>query len=268
MPDGAQRFISLLEVVRELRQRCPWDREQTLANVGRFLVEEAYEAADAIAHGNAQAIADELGDVIAQFLFASTIAAEEKRTTLEGILDHAREKLVRRHPHVYGDVKADTVEQVLANWQKLKRQEKGGLADKSALAGVGRGLPGLMRAEKLGEAARRAGMDWRDVGAVLAKVREELDEAEAALKRGDEAELADEIGDMMLALGNVPRFLGLSAEETIRRACEKFVGRFEQVEKLAKERRLDLSKLTDGEIDALWNEAKAAGDAPGSRAAK
>jgi tetrapyrrole methylase family protein / MazG family protein len=268
MAGETRKFEELLAVVRELRQRCPWDREQTLAGSAKYLIEEAYEAADAIAHGDAGAIVDELGDLLVQVLFVATIAGEEKPSiSLEGLLDGARRKLVRRHPHVYGEARAETVEQVLESWERIKHEEKRANGEQSGLAGVGRALPALMRAEKLGERARRAGMDWRDVRGVLHKVREELDEAEAALKAGDEAAAAEEIGDMMLALGNAPRFLGRSAEETMRRACEKFIARFERVQALASERGLDLKALSDQELDALWNEAKkrATGSPPSTR---
>ncbi len=259
----AKEFLDLVNVVCELRQRCPWDREQTLASTAKHLIEEAYEAADAIGRADAPAIADELGDLLVQVLFIATIAAEQELLSLESLLEGARRKLVRRHPHVYGDAKAETVDQVLEHWERIKRDEAGRSRSESALAGVGAALPALMRAEKLGERARRAGMDWRDLGHVLTKVREELGEAEAALGRGDERAAGEEIGDMLLALGNAPRFLGLSAEETLRRACEKFIARFEQVERLAEQRRLDLRKLTDPEIDSLWNEAKNRRPAPG-----
>jgi MazG family protein len=255
MGDESKRFMELVAVVRELRQRCPWDREQTLAGSGKHLIEEAYEAADAIGGGDAAAIADELGDLFAQALFAATLAAELNLFDLDRMLEGARQKLIRRHPHIYGDVKADTVEQVLENWERIKRDEKGQPAEE-ATGRVGRALPALMRAEKLGESARRAGMDWRDIRGVLAKVHEELGEAEAALARGDRAAAAEEIGDMLLALGNAPRFLDRSAEETLRRACEKFSARFDAVRRFAGERGLDLRALSDPEIDALWNEAK------------
>jgi MazG family protein len=252
----AQPFLELLAVVRALRERCPWDREQTLASVGKYLIEEAYEAADAIGRGDPDAIADELGDLMVQVLFTATIAGERELTTVDRVLEGARAKLIRRHPHVYGDAQAATAEQVIQNWERIKREENPRAAEEPTLARVGRALPALMRAEKLGERARRAGMDWRDVGGVLAKVREELDEAEAALARGDTDAAASELGDMLLALGNAPRFLNRSAEETLRRACDKFIARFEQVETLAAARGLDLRTLTDNAIDELWREAK------------
>jgi MazG family protein len=263
MNDEAERdlFARLLATIRDLRQRCPWDREQKLADTSRHLIEEAYETADAIAAGDPDEIAEELGDLVVQALFSAAIAAEDGPHSVAAVLDHACRKLIRRHPHVYGDAQAETVEQVLDQWERTKRVEREQKHKASPLDEAGRGLPAQMRAEKLGESARRRGMDWADVGEVLAKVREELDEAEQALARGDRAALAEEIGDMMLALANVPRFIGRNAEETLRRSCDKFVERFGRVERLAASRGLDLKALSPSEVEALWQEAKRANPA-------
>jgi MazG family protein len=246
----------LIEVVRKLRAECPWDREQTVASASRHIIEEAYEVADAIAGDDNADIAEELGDLLVQSLFIAVLANDESRFSLATVAHDAAEKLIRRHPHIYGDVKADTVDQVLSNWDKIKADEKTGAGKDPGLGQTGRGLPALMRAEKLGEKARRKGMDWHDVAEVLKKVREELGEAEAALAQGDHEALASEIGDMMLALANAPRFIGHNAEETLRRACDKFVGRFEAVERLAFSRNLDLRKMSPSDIETLWQEAK------------
>ncbi len=249
-------FARLLTVVRELRRRCPWDREQTLLSLSKHLIEEAYEASDAIERQDACAIADELGDLLAQILFIAIIAEEHARFRPEEMLKGAREKLIRRHPHVYGDVKASTAEQVVENWDRLKQEERRKAGATSALDGIARTLPALMRAEKLGERARRAGMDWPDIDALMAKVREELDEVEGALARGDDAAAAEELGDLMLAIANAPRFLKHNAEQVLRRTNEKFVARFEKVERLAAERKLDMRKLTPEQVEALWQESK------------
>ena len=251
-----RELARLLEVVRKLRAECPWDREQTVASTSRHVIEEAYEAADAIASSNNADIAEELGDLLVQSLFVAVIAEDEARFTLEQVAGAAAEKLIRRHPHIYGDVTADTVEKVLANWDRIKAEEKREAGKDPGLGETGRGLPALMRAEKLGEKARRRGMDWADVGEVLKKVREELDEADEALARGDHDAVASEIGDLMLALANAPRFIGHNAEETLRRACDKFVGRFEAVERLAASRNLDLKGMSPAELETLWQEAK------------
>ena len=256
---AAAEFAKLLAVVAELRTRCPWDREQKLADTPRHLIEEAYEVADAVARGDAGEIADELGDLIAQCMFVATILGENSELDMAAVLKGAAEKLIRRHPHIYGDTRADTVEQVLENWDRIKQQEReskeSGKSAKS-VAEVGRALPSLMRAEKLGAKARRAGMDWANIREVLAKAREEMDEIEHALDRGDTAGAAEEIGDLMLAIANAPRFIERDAEQTLRAACDKFVARFDLVAKLAASRGLDLKAMPPVEIEALWNEAK------------
>ena len=251
-----RELARLIEVVRKLRAECPWDREQTVASTSRNIIEEAYEVADAIAANDNAEIAEELGDMLVQSLFVAVIAEDESRFSLAQVARDAADKLIRRHPHIYGDVKADTVDQVLSNWDKIKAEETKDAVKDPGLAQTGRGLPALMRAEKLGEKARRKGMDWQDVREVLKKVREELDEAEAALAQGDNETVAAEIGDMMLALANAPRFIGHNAEETLRRACDKFVGRFEAMERLASSRNLDLKKMSPADLEALWQEAK------------
>jgi len=253
---AAREFERLLTIVSELRVKCPWDREQTTATMARHMVEEAYEACDAIAHGDSAHIADELGDVVAQVLFICVIASEENRFETAAMLRGAADKLVRRHPHVYGDVTANTVDEVLVNWDKIKDEEKASAGKTGGIGEVGSALPALMRAEKLGVHARKLGMDWADARDVLAKVREELGEAEHDLERGDSNAAASEMGDMMLALANAPRFVGHAAEETLRRACEKFIARFEAVEKLASSRGLDLKKMSPAEVESLWQEAK------------
>jgi MazG family protein len=249
-------FARLLTIVRELRERCPWDREQTEASLANHLVEEAYEAMDAIAGGEAEAITDELGDVITQALAIGVIAEEAGRTSVNRILEHVAAKLIRRHPHVYGEDEAATAAQVVANWNEIKREERLKSGATSALDGIARALPALTRAQKLGTRARQAGMDWRDVHEVLAKVREEMDEVEGALSRNDPSAAAEELGDMLLALANAPRFIGHDAEETLRHACDKFSERFKTVECIAAKGGLDLQQLSQNEIEKLWLEAK------------
>jgi MazG family protein len=262
MSDDALRseFARLAQVVRELRQKCPWDREQSIQTLAKHLVEEAYEAADAIDRGNTPAIVDELGDLLAQILSVAVIAEEESRFELAELVRSAADKLIRRHPHVYGDVDAATTDEVVANWNRAKLEERRSAGAKSALDGVVRAQPALMRAEKLGARARDAGMDWEDIHSVLAKIREELEEVEGALSRNDTSAAGGELGDMLLALANAPRFIGHSAEETLRRSCDKFVARFTIVERLADERHLDLRTMRPAAIEALWQEAKLLND--------
>jgi len=254
--DNGNSFGRLLAVVRDLRQRCPWDREQTPATLANHLVEEAYEALDSITSGETAPITDELGDVITQALAIGVIAEEAGKTNVNAILDHAAAKLVRRHPHVYAEREASTSAEVVANWNQIKQDERKEAGATSALDGIARALPALSRAQKLGTRARQAGMDWHDIHEVLAKVREEIVEVEDALERNDSDAAAEELGDMLLALANAPRFVEHDAEATLRRACEKFTGRFQTVERIAAQRGLDLRQLSRAQIEALWQEAK------------
>jgi MazG family protein len=253
---GAREFPRLLATIRELREKCAWDREQTIATAARHLIEKAYEVADANSSAKPADVAEELGDVIVQALFAAVIAEESGASDVESLLRNATGKLIRRHPHVYGDSNASNVDEVLAQWDRIKDKESGAKSGKSSLAKTGRALPSLMRAEKLGEKARRRGMDWADAREVLAKIREEIDEVERALESDDRAAAAEEVGDMMLAAANLPRFLGHDAEQTLRRSCDKFVARFAEVERIAAARQLDLRKLQPAEIEAIWQQAK------------
>jgi len=263
-------FARLFDILRELRTACPWDRAQTIPDLARHLIEEAYETLDAIDNGNARAIADELGDLLAQTLAITIIAEEESRFSVAEMLRLAADKLVRRHPHVYAqergenraETRADTVDQVLEKWAEIKAGERKAAGSSSALDGVARALPALMRAEKLGARVREAGMDWTDIHAVLAKVREEMDEVEGALARDDLEAAAGELGDMLLALANAPRFIGASAEDALRRACDKFAARFAAVERLAAARGDDLKSLDPDALDALWQQAKRLTDPP------
>jgi tetrapyrrole methylase family protein/MazG family protein/ATP diphosphatase len=253
---AADEFLALLDVIRELRVKCPWDREQKLETSAKHLLEEAYETVDAIEHGGDHELNDELGDLIVQVLFAATIAEENRRLDAATMLRHARDKLVRRHPHVYAGAETGSAAEVVKKWNQIKREERAAKGIDSAIDGVARALPALTRAQKLGERARSAGMDWPDAPSALDKVAEEIGEVRAALESADREAAAEELGDAMLALANVPRFIGHDAETTLRQACDKFIQRFKLVERIAAERKLTLDRLSPDEIEHLWQEAK------------
>jgi MazG family protein len=254
---AAQEFLELCQVVHALRRDCPWHRVQSAVSLSKYLIEESYETLTAIESGDNGALADELGDLLLQVLLQTELAHEAGGSDLIGTLRGAREKLIRRHPHVFAGGREATAEEVAARWEQTKRAERKDAGMRSALDGVAPHLPALVRAEKLGERARAVGMDWPDLRAVLTKVREELDEALAALDAGaGGATTAEELGDCLLALANAPRFVGWSAEETLRRACEKFIRRFTRVEEKTAASQRELSQLSPAEIDALWEEVK------------
>ncbi len=256
----ATRFARLFDTVRELRERCAWDREQTLEKLAHGLVEEAYETLAAVEDGDSAELASEFGDLIVQTMFGAVIAAERGWFTLDELLEAARIKLIRRHLHVYGDASAGNAAEAFASWERVKRAERAQRGHESALDGIARSLPALARAEKLGFRTHDAGFDWRSLHQVIAKVREELAEIEAAIAAGDTTAAGRDLGDAMLALANAPRFIGHDAEATLRAACDKFERRFRYLESAARERGLELNALDDAELDELWNQAKGALD--------
>ena len=267
-PDlSADPLAALRKVVALLRGPggCPWDREQTHRSLRGDLLEEAAEVTAAIDDGNDANLREELGDLLLQVIFHAQIAAEEKRFGFEDVARGIAEKLVRRHPHVFGADHCADAGAVLQRWDEIKRAEKGDSgAAKNALEANARGLPALLRAEKTQKAAARLGFDWAEPAPVMEKIREELREVEAAMAPGeagngaDRAKLEDEIGDVLFAVVNLARKLKINAEVALAAATRKFVARFDAVQTLAAQRQLEFTKLTLAEMDALWDEVKMA----------
>jgi len=250
---AARSFSRLVEIMHRLRAPggCPWDREQTFASLRRYVLEEAYEVVQAIDDGDFEALPDELGDLLLQIVFQAEIAAEEGRFTVSDVADSISDKLVRRHPHVFGEVEVADADEVLRNWEAIKHQERGG---GSVLDDVPHSLPSLARAEKLGKRAAQRGFDWDGPAPVLAKVHEELAEVEHELRAGgDPDRLEAEIGDLLFAVVNLARHLKLSAEVSANRANAKFERRFRAVERAVEEGRVG------ADLDAMegeWNRLK------------
>jgi MazG family protein len=257
-PDPALRGIDqLTDIIAKLRGPggCPWDREQTHASLRAGLIEEAYEVVEAINNADDANLREELGDLLLQSIFHAQIAAEEGRFNFDDVARGIAEKLIRRHPHVFGEDRCADAAEVLRKWDDIKRAEKGGRAN-SALDGVSSGLPALMRAEKVQKKAARVGFDWSETAPVVAKIREEIAEVEAELAQGSSAKIEEEIGDLLFSVVNLARKLKVDGETALQRATDKFATRFRQVEALARERGLALEKLTLAELDALWDEVK------------
>jgi MazG family protein len=248
----------LREIVARLRAPggCPWDREQTHTSLRAGLVEEAYEVVAAIDANDDANLCEELGDLLLQVVFHAQIAEEQSRFGFEDVALSIAEKLVRRHPHVFGDEKCADSAEVLRKWEDLKRAEKGTTAT-SALDGISAGLPALLHAEKIQKKAARVGFDWSNAEPVFAKVREELAEIEAAVSGAQRAAIEDEIGDLLFSVVNLARKLKVDGETALRASTEKFSWRFRQVEALAAERGLVLEKLSLAELDELWDAVKA-----------
>jgi len=271
----SERFDQLVQIMARLRGEggCPWDRKQTRETLKPYLIEEAYEVLETIDAQDDAKLKEELGDVLLQVLFHAQIGRERDTFSIEDVLQALAEKLIRRHPHVFGDATAKTPDEVVHRWEQIKRQEKTDRSengeDESALEGVPKSLPALLRAYQLQVRAARVGFDWPDnepgYEQVVGKIREELrevDEARAeAVRNGSEAarqRLADEIGDLLFALVNLARIVKVNPEEALRRAANRFSDRFDFMERTAKASGRTLGDLTLPEMDRLWDEAKAA----------
>jgi tetrapyrrole methylase family protein/MazG family protein len=243
----------LREIVAKLRapDGCPWDREQTHATLKSHPLEECYELIDAIDDQDDEALLEELGDVLLQVVLHAQMATEEGRFDFDQIADRIADKLVLRHPHVFGENKLSTSDAVLRQWEAIKRSEK--QDRKSIIDGIPRTLPALAKAQKVQKKAARAGFDWPEAGDVLAKIREEISEMEVAK---DTDELSEELGDLLFSIVNFARKRSLDAEDLLQTATEKFTRRFRAIETLAAEKDIQLSALSLSELDRLWDEAK------------
>lgn len=263
-PAAGDRFTRLVEIMARLRapDGCPWDREQTFDTIKAYTLEETYEVLDAIERRDWRGLCEELGDLLLQAVFYARMAQEEGRFNIADSLDAINEKLVRRHPHVFGDGDAKTAEQVLKRWDEIKREEKASRGDKPAglLDGVPRGQPSLAEAAQISRKAARAGFDWENLAQVMEKLREELQEIEEARERESREAIEGEIGDLLFTIVNVARFLDVDPEQALRRTNLKFRSRFGFVEsKLAERgRTLEQSKSEHGieEMESLWRQAK------------
>jgi len=251
------RFAHAMSIMRRLRAPggCPWDAEQTHESLKRYLLEECYEVFEAIDAGSDEQLKEELGDLLLQPLFHAAIAEERGSFTIDDILKTLIDKLIRRHPHVFGDLEIKTSEEQVASWEKIKQSEKGE-ERKSALSGVPPGLPALLKAQKVTEKAARVGFDWEHVDQVFGKVLEELHELEETMGSGDEERMEAELGDLLFATVNLGRFLSLNPEEALRKTIGRFTSRFSHVEDTLHARGVQLKDATLDEMELLWQEAK------------
>jgi len=257
-----------IEKLKRLMERlrgpdgCPWDRAQSLGSLVPFIIEEAYEVVAAIDSGSPESLREELGDLLFQIIFCSQIAAESRQFSLADVIDSSHEKMVRRHPHVFGDKAASTPEEVLVHWAEIKKKEKEGAAgagggeEGGILSGVPEVLPALLRAHKISEKAAKVGFDWKDVSGVLEKVGEEVAEFSRAVKKRDAAGMEEELGDLLFTIVNVARFLEVNPEDALRKTIGKFITRFHHVEKRVAEGGSTLSTTSIEELERLWEEAK------------
>ncbi|MCL4155372.1 UNVERIFIED_CONTAM: hypothetical protein GTU68_038741 [Idotea baltica] len=245
--------------LRDRDTGCAWDIEQTFASIAPYTIEEAYEVADAIARNNLPDLQDELGDLLLQVVFHAQMASEQNKFNFDDVANGIIAKLIRRHPHIFGDTKLDTPEAVKAAWENVKAQERaaeGVSEDNSALAGIALALPALLRANKIQSRAARVGFDWPDVEPVWAKLDEEIAEVREAIVSDDARAVEDEIGDLLFTVVNLARHLDIDPEVALTHANAKFEKRFRQVEELATAQGSQLADLELAKLDALWDVAK------------
>ncbi|MDD4279317.1 nucleoside triphosphate pyrophosphohydrolase [Candidatus Sumerlaeota bacterium] len=262
-----EAFKRFVEIMTRLQapDGCPWDREQTHESLRPYMIEEAYEAVDAIDRGDMKDLCEELGDVLLQVVFHAVMAEKAGEFTVDDVINGVSDKMVSRHPHVFGDVVANTSDKVLKNWEQIKQKEREAKAKddpelvalhRNALSGIPANLPALLQAQRMQEKAARVGFDWDNTAQSLDKIEEEIGEMREALARGEELHTREEYGDLMFAMADLGRLMNIDAEMATRSTCSKFKRRFEYVENGAHNQGRELKDMTLEEMDVLWCEAK------------
>ncbi len=246
-------FLRLVEIMDELREKCPWDKKQTIESLRPMTIEETYELGEAILQKDWQHIKEELGDLLLHILFYARIGKEEQQFTLEDVIAHISNKLIVRHPHVYGDVKVQDEEEVKRNWEKIKLKE----GNKSVLSGVPSGLPSLIKAIRIQEKAKQVGFEWDNKEQVYEKIEEELGEMQEAVNRDNKIEMEEELGDVLFSVINYARFIGVDADMALEKTNQKFIHRFKLMEDEVMKEGRDLKSMSLAEMDEVWNRIKA-----------
>ncbi|AWX14475.1 nucleoside triphosphate pyrophosphohydrolase [Mergibacter septicus] len=256
--DRMQKFIKIIARLRDPKNGCPWDLEQSFETMSPYVLEEAYEVVEALEQNDPINLKEELGDLLLQVVFLSQLASEANLFTIDEVVESVSEKIVRRHPHVFGKVKADTSEQVLQNWEQIKQQERQEKAQYSVLDNIPLALPALVRAEKVQKRCAKVGFDWDSVSPVVEKIQEELDEVRQELIREPQNQqaIAEEVGDLLFAMVNLSRHLDLPAEHLLRKATQKFERRFKKVEQEVKQQQKTFEMMNLVELDLIWDQVK------------
>ncbi len=251
-------FQDLVELMRRLRDEggCPWDKEQTHQSLKPYLVEETYEVIDAIDENDTDALKEELGDLLFQIFFHSQIAGEKGEFDIGGVMKACLDKMTSRHPHVFGEERLRTAEEVIKMWNKIKMEEKKDEEEKSVLGTLPKHLPALQKAHKIQKKASRVGFDWERVEDVIAKVEEELEEVKEAMVQGSYEDIEEEIGDLLFAAANLSRFLKVSPEEALHKTVKKFIRRFRRIESELAARGKDIEECSLEEMDMIWEASK------------
>lgn len=248
----ADSFIKLVTIMDELREKCPWDKKQTIESLRSLTIEELYELGDAILEDDWKGIKEELGDLFLHLVFYAKLGAEKNAFTLDQVLDGICQKLIDRHPHIYGDVVVKDEEDVKRNWEQLKLKE----GKTSVLSGVPKGLPAVVKATRIQEKVKKVGFEWDNKEDVWKKVEEEMRELQEAVQQNNADAMEDELGDLLFSLVNYARFLNVDAETALERTNKKFIYRFLQLETIANRQGKQLSEMSLTEMDAIWNEVK------------
>jgi XTP/dITP diphosphohydrolase len=257
-------FKRLLDIMDDLREKCPWDREQTMESLRHLTIEETYELGDAILQNDLQEVKKELGDLALHIVFYAKIGKEKGAFDITDVLNGICDKLIVRHPHIYGDVKADTPDQVKQNWEQIKLKE----GRKSVLEGVPKGLPSLVKAQRIQDKAAGVGFDWDHAEQVWEKVQEELSELRAEVQNGNAAKTEEEMGDVFFALVNYARFLGVNPEDALERTNMKFIRRFSLMEKAISAEGKNMKDMSLEELDGYWNRSKNSESSPNKEGAE
>jgi MazG family protein len=255
MEKVSESFLRLVRIMDELREQCPWDKKQTIHTLRSLTIEETYELADAVTANDWKGIKEELGDILLHILFYAKIGSEQQQFSLDEVINGICEKLIFRHPHIYGDVKVNNEEDVKKNWEKLKMKE----GKKSVLGGVPGSLPAMVKATRIQEKARQVGFEWENKEDVWKKVEEEIGELQEAMQSGSQDRTEEEFGDVLFSLVNYARFLQVDAEGVLERTNQKFIHRFQQMESIAQAKGKNLQDMSLTEMDAIWNEVKKKG---------
>lgn len=252
MEETGKTFLQLVQIMDELREKCPWDKKQTIASLRALTIEEMYELADAITREDWNNIKEELGDLLLHIVFYAKIGTEKNAFTLNEVLQNICEKLIHRHPHIYGNVQVENEEDVKKNWEKLKREA----GKTSALDGVPIGLPAMVKALRIQDKAKQTGFEWKKAEDVFEKVEEEMDELKEAITQQNQPAIEEEFGDVLFSLINYARFLQVDPENALEKINRKFIHRFQSMEKMAAEKNTSLHALSLKEMDAMWNTIK------------
>jgi MazG family protein len=252
MKSNGDFFERLIAIMDELREKCPWDKKQTIESLRQQTLEETYELTEAITEKNWKSLKEELGDLLLHIVFYTKIANEQKQFTMSDVIDGICNKLISRHPHIYGDVEVKDEDDVKRNWEKLKLKE----GKKSAFSGVPKALPSLVKAMRLQEKAKQVGFEWENKEQVWEKVEEEIEELREAIVENDHKKMEEEFGDVLFSMVNFARFLNLDAENALEVTNKKFTDRFTKMEETALTRGSNLNDMTLQQMDAIWNEIK------------